>query len=32
MEEAVELCMRFSTAEGGRFVNGILAAVAAERT
>ena len=32
MDEAVELCKRFSTAEAGRFVNGILAAVAAERT
>lgn len=31
MDEAVELCKRFSTDEAARFVNGILAAVAAER-
>jgi N utilization substance protein B len=30
MDEAVELCRMFSTEEGGRFVNGILAAVAAD--
>src|SRR5207237_2076382 len=28
MDEAVELCKRFSTEEAGRFVNGVLAAVA----
>jgi transcription termination factor NusB len=28
MSEAVELAKRFSTTESGRFVNGVLAAVA----
>ena len=31
MDQAIELCKRFSTDEAGRFVNGILAAVAAVR-
>jgi N utilization substance protein B len=30
MSEAVEMAKRFSTAESGRFVNGVLAAVARE--
>jgi N utilization substance protein B len=32
MDEAVELCRLFSTEEAGRFVNGVMAAIAAERT
>jgi len=31
MDEAVELCKQYSSDEAGRFVNGILAAVAAEQ-
>jgi transcription antitermination protein NusB len=32
MDEAIELCKRFSTDDAGRFVNGILAAIAGEES